>query len=116
MVDEEIEAICADIAKRDPTFKASVRTTFSRAPFGTAMEAEIVRIVSGAVRDRIGHEPEYRGMTFWADSGILSGAGIPTVLFGPGGAGLHSAVEYVNVDDVLVCADVLARTAIAFCG
>ena len=28
-------------------------------------------------------------------------AGIPSVLFGPGGAGLHSTEEYVNVDDVV---------------
>ena len=36
---------------------------------------------------------------------------IPAVLFGPGGAGLHSHEEYVNVDDVRVCRDVLVATA-----
>jgi len=46
-------------------------------------------------------------MSFWTDAAILAGAGIPSVLFGPGGAGLHSTVEYVNVADVLVCRDVL---------
>ena len=39
-------------------------------------------------------------MTFWTDAAILGGAGIPSVLFGPGGAGLHSTEEYVRVDDV----------------
>ena len=40
-------------------------------------------------------------MTFWTDAAILGAAGIPSVLFGPGGAGLHSIEEYVILDDVL---------------
>ena len=35
-------------------------------------------------------------MSFWTDAAILGGAGIPSVLFGPGGAGLHSLEEYVT--------------------
>ena len=37
------------------------------------------------------------GMSFWTDAAVLGGAGIPSVLFGPGGAGLHSIEEYVEV-------------------
>jgi acetylornithine deacetylase len=48
-------------------------------------------------------------MSFWTDAAILAGAGIPSVLFGPGGAGLHSTIEYVNVDDVHACRDVLVE-------
>jgi acetylornithine deacetylase len=51
------------------------------------------------------------GLSFWTDAAILAEAGIPSVIFGPGGAGLHSAVEYVNVDDVYTCRDVLVRLA-----
>jgi acetylornithine deacetylase len=50
-------------------------------------------------------------MSFWTDAAILAGAGIPTVLFGPGGAGLHGVEEYVRVDDVLTCRDALAELA-----
>ena len=48
-------------------------------------------------------------MTFWSDAAILGAAGIPSVLFGPGGAGLHSPGEYVRVEDVLRCRDALVR-------
>jgi acetylornithine deacetylase len=41
----------------------------------------------------------------------LGEAGIPSVLFGPGGAGLHSTEEYVHVADVITCRDVLADLA-----
>ena len=51
------------------------------------------------------------GMSFWTDAAILAGAGIPSVLFGPGGAGLHSISEYVIVDDVYTCRDVLVEAA-----
>ena len=53
--------------------------------------------------------------SFWADSSVLGEAGIPAVLFGPGGAGLHGIEEYVRIDDVLVCEDALAKLARALC-
>jgi acetylornithine deacetylase len=46
---------------------------------------------------------------------VLGGAGIPAVLFGPGGAGLHSAEEYVVIQDVLRCRDTLAQLARRWC-
>lgn len=55
------------------------------------------------------------GMSFWTDAAILGHAGIPTLLFGPGGAGLHSTREYVRIDDVLACRDALVELARAFC-
>jgi acetylornithine deacetylase len=49
-------------------------------------------------------------MSFWTDAAILGDAGVPTVLFGPGGAGLHGPHEYVVIEDVLTCRDVLVET------
>jgi acetylornithine deacetylase len=49
------------------------------------------------------------GMSFWTDAAILGQAGIPSVLFGPGGAGLHSTEEYVVLADVISCRDTLAE-------
>jgi acetylornithine deacetylase len=46
---------------------------------------------------------------------VLGHAGIPTLVFGPSGAGLHSIEEYVEVDSVLACRDALAARALAFC-
>jgi acetylornithine deacetylase len=68
-------------------------------------------VALGAALAKAGQSSEPTGMSFWTDAAILAGAGIPSVLFGPGGAGLHSREEYVNVEDVLVCRDVLVETA-----
>ena len=61
---------------------------------------------------RVGQATGVVGMSFWTDAAVLGAAGIPSVLFGPGGAGLHSVEEYVNVDDVLACRDALAALAL----
>jgi acetylornithine deacetylase len=55
-------------------------------------------------------------MSFWTDAAILGAAGIPSVLFGPGGAGLHSAEEYVRVEEVRRCRDALVALARGFTG
>jgi acetylornithine deacetylase len=62
----------------------------------------------------VGCQPRRVGMTFWSDAAILGAAGIPSVLFGPGGAGLHSPGEYVRIEDVLKCRDALVGLAREF--
>jgi acetylornithine deacetylase len=59
-------------------------------------------------------ESPFVGMSFWTDAAVLGSAGIPSVLFGPGGAGLHSVEEYVEIQDVLRCRDALAALARAW--
>jgi acetylornithine deacetylase len=53
-------------------------------------------------------------MTYWTDAAILGHAGIPTVIFGPGGEGLHGISEYVRADEVLACRDALVALAQTF--
>jgi acetylornithine deacetylase len=63
-----------------------------------------------------GRHAEQVGMSFWTDAAVLGAAGTPSVLFGPGGAGLHSTEEYVTLSDVITCRDVLAALAVDWCG
>ena len=41
--------------------------------------------------------------------------GIPTVIFGPSGEGLHASTEYVDFDTVLITTKVLIETIVDFC-
>ncbi len=43
---------------------------------------------------------------------MFDAAGIPTLLYGPGGAGAHGAVEWVDLDSVASCARVLEQAAL----
>ncbi len=51
------------------------------------------------------------GLGFWTDAALLAEAGIPAVVFGPVGGGLHGAVEWVDLASVEACARIALATA-----
>jgi acetylornithine deacetylase len=105
----EIDAILAALGRRDAEFDATARLVAHRPPYGLD-PAHALPAALGAVLSRAGRTPAPVGMSFWTDAAVLGAAGIPAVLFGPGGAGLHSTEEYVVVDDLYTCRDVLVDT------
>ena len=111
----EVRAILDRIAGSDPTFRATARSMFGRPAYEIAADHRLPSTLAAAL-GRLGGVARTVGASFWADSAVLGSAGIPSVLFGPGGAGLHSTEEYVNVAEVLQCRDVLVETAKRFCG
>jgi acetylornithine deacetylase len=52
---------------------------------------------------------------FWADSALVSAAGIPTVLFGPAGEGAHASVEWVELASLERCREVYLDLARSIC-
>jgi acetylornithine deacetylase len=94
---------------------AEVRTLFVREPLETPRDAEIVESVLRTAGAVLGHAPEIVGMPFWTDAALFAAAGIPSVLFGPGGEGAHAETEWVDLDDVERTAEILVRTAIEIC-
>ena len=54
-------------------------------------------------------------MSFWTDAAVLGEAGIPSVLFGPTGAGLHGVDEWVDLASVRQCRDALVALIRAWC-
>ncbi|MCP4361432.1 MAG: ArgE/DapE family deacylase [Chloroflexi bacterium] len=112
----ELQTILDRLAAADPTFKATVKPTFSREPFTIPAAAAIVHSLETAVINHLGQPPEHIGQTFWTDAAIFAAAGMETVLIGPIGHGLHSAEEWVDVQSVVELAAILADTAVQFCG
>src|SRR5262249_25651670 len=114
---EEVQQIIQNLASEDPTFRATARQLFSRPAYEIASDHELPVLLMAAIQTVGGgrYDGQTTGASFWADSAILGHAGIPSVLFGPGGAGLHSVEEYVNIADVVVCRDALAEVVIQFC-
>ena len=108
-VTRELEYLLARIRHDDPDFVAFANVTAYR-PAYRIDAAHALPVALGGALAKAGLSSEPTGMSFWTDAAILAGAGIPSVLFGPGGAGLHSREEYVIVEDVRVCRDVLVET------
>lgn len=114
-VEAEVSALLARIASADPLFNASVKTLLARDPFEIAFEAQIVQTVTRHAQAILGRELEATGAMGWMDSALLSAAGIPTVIFGPGGAGAHAVVEWSDLEQVEQATEVLTRVAREFC-
>ncbi len=111
----EVRAMLAALKSVLPDFEADARLVTSRPPYALDPSHALPQTLVGALnRRQMPSAPV--GMSFWTDAAVLAEAGIPSVLFGPGGAGLHSIEEYVNVNDVLVCRDVLAETVLTMVG
>jgi acetylornithine deacetylase len=114
-VEAELDAILAGLAAADPTFQARRATTLVRPPFSVDPNAAIVETLRGQAAAVLGHVPDLIGQSFWMDAAFFAQAGIPTVVFGPHGAGAHAIEEWVDLRSVELCAEVLVRTIRAFC-
>jgi acetylornithine deacetylase len=111
----EVEEILETLRKEDPEFEARAKLLFERPPYETPFEHDLPALLAAAVKST-GHDTRCDGMTFWTDAAILGQAGIPSVIFGPGGGGYHGLQEYVQVDEVIACRDALIKVARDFCG
>lgn len=115
LAESELRAIVARAGEGDPDFSADVRAPISREPFEIADDAEIVEVLRRHATSVLGTTPDTVGVPFWADSALLADAGIPTVVFGPLGAGLHSEVEWVDVASLEDCLEIYLRVALELC-
>ncbi|MFB3921228.1 MAG: ArgE/DapE family deacylase [Terriglobia bacterium] len=115
-LERELQEIVSRLSARDPQFQARITPGYSAQALETPRDTAIVQSLRRASQGVLGREAPLGTQTFWTDAALLSEAGIPSVLFGPGGAGLHSACEYVRLDQVLQCAEILAACARDFCG
>jgi acetylornithine deacetylase len=95
--------------------EARVECFFERPPLTCDRGQPIAKCVRDAAREITGKEPEEAGVAYWMDAAIFAGAGIPTVNYGPGGAGAHETVEWVDLASVATCSRVLVETVLRFC-
>jgi acetylornithine deacetylase len=110
----EMTSILEELRRDDQEFEGRARAMFSRPAYEIDRQHELPQSLARATADA-GKDAPFTGMSFWTDAAVMGFAGIPSVLFGPGGAGLHSTEEYVNLDDVAVCREALARLARIVC-
>jgi acetylornithine deacetylase len=89
--------------------------TLVRDPFEVPWDAEIVGVVGAAAAEAVGAAPPTGGASYWADAAFIAAAGIPTVMFGPGGEGAHAAEEWVSVSDTEKVARTLVASAARIC-
>ena len=114
-VDREIAALLAACRAAEPSLRATQRMLLVREPFEIAADAEIVDIVRAAAQEATGRQPAIGGASYWADAAFIAAAGIPTVMYGPGGEGAHADVEWVSIADTVAVARTLVAPAARVC-
>jgi acetylornithine deacetylase len=112
--EEEVRSCLERLRSEDATFDSIARVGFARPPYEIAEDHPVPEALARAAR-ATGVNAARVGMSFWTDAAVLGAAGTPSVLFGPGGAGLHSTEEYVTMAEVIACRDVLATLAVDWC-
>lgn len=112
----EVEALLEALRVEDPSFQVRLHRLMARPPFEAVPSSPLVQTLSDAAALVTGAGPRVRGDTPWMDSALLAEAGVDTVVLGPHGAGAHAADEWVDLASVHRTAEILALTAIAYCG
>lgn len=111
---DELAHILAQLASAFPQFRASSREMFTRSPYEIADDHLLVQSTAEAAASA-GVATGVTGMSFWTDASVLGDAGIPSLLFGPTGAGLHGLDEWVDARSVCQCRDALVALARGWC-
>jgi acetylornithine deacetylase len=110
-VEAGLDGVLDGLRRSDPEFVAERSTVASRHPFEVDAREEIVRLV----RSHAG-AGGLVGESYWTDAALIAEAGIPTVVFGPGGGGAHADVEWVSIADAERCAEIFLAVAAELCG
>ena len=114
-VAEEIEKIISRLSTEDPAFHASSRVMLVRNPWQADPRSQIVKTTAAAIEAVTGAPSATMTQTGWLDSALLGDVGIPTVICGPSGEGLHAEVESIDVTSLGTCTEIYAEIIRRFC-
>jgi acetylornithine deacetylase/succinyl-diaminopimelate desuccinylase family protein len=114
-IEAEVESLLERCRAVDRALRASQRTLLVRDPFEIDRNEDLVTLASDVVAEVLRAPVSIGGASYWADSAFIASAGIPTVLFGPGGEGAHARDEWVSLSDTASVARTLIGLAARFC-
>ena len=115
---KDLERFCA----RDPFFRkypARWEPLIGGPLYGheLALDHPWTQCMTESAKTVLGRRPVITGAPYPCDAGLMHrDFGIPTLLFGPCGAGAHNPDEYVELDSVIRTAEVLLAAAMAWTG
>ena len=85
-------------------------------PCETPSDHPLVRAVATNHERVTGGPADVTGCLGGMDMGFYAAAGVPSMAYGPVGAGAHASDEWASVQSLLELAKVYASTAIEYCG
>ena len=121
---QDVRAMLDGLHRTDPDLRAEIEPYGGkrrRMPaFEVARDEPIVRIVAEAHRRVTGREPSIGPIEpykfYGTDAAHLAEAGLPGVVYGPGGKYSTAPDERIEIEDLLTAARVYALTILEVCG
>jgi acetylornithine deacetylase len=114
ILEDEIKELLMQVGQKEPSLSATFKTLIHREPYEVSKNSAIVLLTQHILEAR-GLDPSVEGAPYWMDSALIAAKGIPTMIFGPGGEGMHAVDEWVDIKSVRVCAEVLLEVIKEFC-
>ncbi|TIC90681.1 Diaminopropionate ammonia-lyase [Colletotrichum higginsianum] len=113
----DVEGILSRVASGNPGLKyAPPRVTFSRPFFGMDEGDGFVKTFLSGMSSSLGVEaPAPAALSFWCDAALLYEAGIPSIVYGPKGHGIHGKEEWVSVASIREVTTVFETVIKDFC-
>ena len=108
-VETEIQRILRDCRQQDRHFQGEASLVCAREPFEADPDQPVLQRFYRTARSQRPRDVGWGSVSFWTDAALLAAASIPTLVFGPRGAGLHSLEEYVVAEDLSDCAEIIYR-------
>ena len=96
---DEVRALVAALPL-DPRLDSSVELIIRRDAWeadATGPAAEFSTLLTSALPAAGGATPQRTGAPYWMESALWQAAGVPTVVCGPAGGGLHAIDEWVDI-------------------
>ncbi len=116
----EVQSILDEIKREDPTVQATASVTLCRDAwqFDGSVEAgaALAGALAGALDATAGRAPAQVAFPYWMESAMWEAAGVPAVVCGPAGGGLHALEEWVELTQVRTYTHSLAKALQTFCG
>jgi acetylornithine deacetylase len=113
----EVQRILERLHAEDPALDATARLRLGRAAYemsdARAAAALASLLAEGLVRAGR-QEPARTGAPYWMESALWQAAGIPTVVCGPAGGGLHADDEWLDLAQLRAFAVSLTQAAETF--
>ena len=112
---EEFEGLLTRLCAQDPDLEVEMEPPLREDyPLETSASERVVQVVSKISSELLGYSRTV-GVPYGSDASKLARAGIPSIILGPGNIDqAHAAEEYVELDQVVMAAEIYARSILEF--
>jgi acetylornithine deacetylase/succinyl-diaminopimelate desuccinylase-like protein len=112
----DMSQLLKGIVEQNARFRyAQPRIAMSRPTQKVAVDHPFVQQSLATASSVLGSEPVVKSGPFWTDAALLGAVGVPSIVWGPAGEGLHAKEEWVEVESLRQFEKVFTQLVQDFC-